>query len=969
MSLEGDWRFCFSKDYDKRPLEFYKLRFDDSKWTNFPVPGILELNGFGKPVYKNTGYAWETTFDDNPPFISMTNNYTGCYRKKVTIPSDWNGKQVYLHVGSATSNLMVWINGKYVGYSEDSKVAAEFEISKYLTKGENLIAMQVMRWCDGSYCEGQDFWRLTGIAREVYLYSRPKGHIGDFHFIADLTNNYKDGQLSYVTDKAVKLQLVDAVGKVVATSNGLKGEIKVTEVHPWTAETPYLYTLYVSQMVGNKTTEVIPFKVGFRHVEIKNSQLLVNGKPILIKGVNRHELDPDGGYVINMERMIEDIKIMKRLNINAVRTCHYPDDPRWYDLCDEYGLYVCAEANYESHGLGFGDKASVSDPQFLNTILERNEANVKTFRNHPSVIVWSLGNESGLGENSYKAYNLVKQLDPTRPVQYERDRISNHDASDIICPMYADPDSCVRALDKHYGKPLIPCEYAHAMGNSMGGFKDYWDLIRSKKEYQGGYIWDFVDQGLRDKSPITGKEIFTYGGDYDEYPASDYNFNCNGIIAPDRRLNPHAYEVGYVHQNVWVTPVALTNGEFELYNEFFFKDIDNLSLEIEINAEGKLVGTITDINIEGIAPQTTKRFLSAQLKEVLDAAIASNKEAEITANFIFKNKQEEYLVDKGQIVARQQFVVTEFNYTDVTKTELQQSPDISIEETNTYMKFKASDVTICISKKTGMIDYLYVDDEAMLKFRESITPEFWRAPTDNDYGAHMQSEFAVWKKPAMELKKVDKHLSGNVCIVTTMFDMPTVHSELIMTYTILADGRIVVNEKLTPSAEASDVPDMFRYGMQLQMPASYSRINYYGRGPEENYIDRNNSSFIGYYEANVKEEYFPYVRPQESGNHTDIRSFAVVNPSNGKGLKFQGTCPMECSAISYLVEDIDDGDNKIHKWGHHSGDLLERDVTQVHISQSQYGVGCINSWFAKPMEKYRLHHGTKDFTFTIAPIK
>lgn len=968
MSLEGIWKFSFSKDYGKHPLNFYKLDYDDSKWDDFKVPAIFEVNGYGKPIYKNTGYAWETTFNTNPPYISEINNYTGCYRKKVTIPAGWNGKSVFLYVGSATSNLMVWVNGKYVGYSEDSKVAAEFDITKYLKTGENTIAMQVMRWCDGSYCEGQDFWRLTGIAREVYLYARSKVHVKDFFVKADLTNDFKDGILSYTTDKSVNVSLVDADGKEVAKASGATGQISVGNVHPWTAETPYLYTLYVTNTNGGKTTEVIPFKVGFRHVEITNSQLCVNGQPILVKGVDRHEIDPDGGYVVSMERMLQDIKIMKRLNFNAVRTCHYSDDPRWYDLCDEYGLYVCAEANYESHGLGFDDHASVKDPRFLKTILEREEGNVKTLRNHPSVIIWSLGNESGLGDNSFKAYALVKKLDGTRPVQYERDRVSNHDATDIICPMYADPDSCLRALSKHYGKPLIQCEYAHAMGNSMGGFKDYWDIIRANREYQGGFIWDFVDQGLRDKSPLTGKEIFTYGGDYDEYPASDYNFNCNGLIAPDRRLNPHAYEVGYIQQSIWVTPVNLQKGEFKVFNEYFFKNIDDITCMIDICTNGKVVKTISNIDIKGIAPQMEKLIVSDEVKSAIADISDSSNGAEITVNFSFMNKDAKLLVDKGQVIARQQFFVKDYDFAATTNVEASNVNNVSLEETTSYLRFKASDVTISIGKNTGLIDYMYVKDEPVLRFRESLTPDFWRAPTDNDYGAQMQNKFAVWKDPARKLLKVECTKQNDGYTVKASFEMTDVKSELMMTYGIKNDGTVVVNEKLTPKSDAKDIPDMFRFGIQLQMPAAFSKVKYYGRGPEENYIDRNNSSFVGYYESDVKNEYFAYIRPQESGNHTDCRYFAIVNPATGNGLKFCGIAPMECSSTPYATSDIDDGPAKVHKWGHHSGDLVDKGVTQVHVSQNQYGIGCINSWWAMPLEKYRLHYGAKEFTFVIKAI-
>ena len=572
LSMEGMWKFHFVKDHQNAPEGFYALKYDDSQWVDFPVPGLFELNGFGDKIYKNIGYAWGTTFKSNPPYIGETNNYTGSYRRTFELPADWNGQEVFFHVGSATSNLTLWVNGKYV----DSKVAAEFNITKYLKKGQNLIAMQIMRWCDGSYLEDQDFWRFTGIAREVYLYATPKVHIQDFFVNADLKNDFKEGvlsgevQIASAKGTTLDLQLIDPQGKEVKqTSVTMINNGPLTfrfetlgNVKAWTAETPNLYTLIMTLKQGDKVLEVIPQRIGFRHIEIKGGQLLVNGQPILIKGADRHELDPDGGYVVSVERMIQDIKIMKYLNINAVRTCHYPDDPRWYDLCDEYGIYLTAESNLESHGMGYGEGTLAKRQDYEQAHLERQYGNVMSFKNHPSIIVWSLGNEAGYGPNFEKAYDWIKSYDQSRPVQYEQAR---HDGkTDIFCPMYMGYEDCEKYAQTDNPRPLIQCEYAHAMGNSIGGFKEYWDIIRKYPKYQGGYIWDFVDQGLRDKSKITGKEIFTYGGDYGRYPASDNNFNCNGIIAPDRRLNPHAYEVRYYYQNVWITDKGLKDGKIEI---------------------------------------------------------------------------------------------------------------------------------------------------------------------------------------------------------------------------------------------------------------------------------------------------------------------------------------------------------------------------------------------------------------------
>ena len=673
---------------------------------------------------------------------------------------------------------------------------------------------------------------------------------------------------------------------------------------------------------------------------------------------------------------------MKQLNINAVRTCHYPDDPRWYELCDEYGLYVTAESNLESHGMGYKEKTLAKNPLFEKAHIERQEGNVITYKNHPSIIVWSLGNEAGYGPNFEKAYDWVKAYDSTRPCQYEQARIEGK--TDIFCPMYMDYKGCENysksGTTSYKGtaiggsgekKPLIQCEYAHAMGNSMGGFKEYWDLIRKYPAYQGGYIWDFVDQGLRDKSKITGKEIFTYGGDYGRYPASDYNFNCNGIIAPDRRLNPHAYEVQYYYQNIWVDDKGLKDGKFEIYNENFFKTLDDVELEWFVGGAagkhhhggnrpaGMTFGHGGKLDLGGIAPQQRKQITCEEMQKTIERVLGHHGDQELFVVFQFKAKDAQPLIEKGQVLARQQFVLNPYQFPEL---EIEKA-DVEKEETESYVKLDAAGTTLTIGKWSGWIDYLDVDGKAMLMDRESILPEFWRAPTDNDYGAGLQRKFGVWKNPGMKLKecKVD----GNTVIST--FDMPEVKAALVMTYTLTAEGEVIVRQQLKADSNAK-VSQLFRYGMQLQMPKEYDAVKYYGRGPVENYIDRNSSEFIGVYENKVKDEYFQYIRPQESGNHTDVRWFRVVN-AEGNGLEFYSNAPMEASALNFLTEDLDDGPDKDKKHGRHSGDLVERPLTQVHIQQRQMGLGCVNSWGAWPCEEYLMPYKDYDFTFAIRPIK
>ena len=938
LSMEGMWRFRFVKNHQEAPQRFYEIDFDDSQWEDFPVPGLFELNGHGDPIYKNIGYSWATTFDTNPPYIGETENYTGSYRRTFVLPESWAGQQVLFHVGSATSNLKVWVNGRYVGYSEDSKVAAEFNITKYLKKGRNLIAMQVMRWCDGSYLEDQDFWRLTGIAREVYLYARPSDHVKDLVVTQDYANG--NGLLSVDVQAPksleVEARLEDAEGNVVGT--GLQQT--VPQVKAWTAETPYLYTLFVNVKKKGRVIQSIRQRVGFRHVEIKDGQLLVNGQAILIKGVDRHELDPDGGYIVSMERMRQDIRIMKQLNINAVRTSHYPDDPRWYELCDSAGLYLVAEANLESHGMGYGEGTLAKRTDFRQMHLERNQGNVLTLRNHPSIIIWSMGNEAGYGPNFEAVYDWIKSVDTSRPVQYEQ--AGNWGKTDIFCPMYYYYRDCEKYAKGKNPRPLIQCEYAHAMGNSMGGFKEYWDLIRKYPKYQGGFIWDFVDQGLRDKSSVTGKEIFTYGGDYGRYPASDYNFNCNGIIAPDRRLNPHAYEVGYYYQNVWIEDKGLRDGSFEVYNENFFKSLDGCQLKWQVKRHQGVV------DLTGVQPQQRKTFVDEQLKQTLQRVLKHHAKDEVVVNFT--------CMQDTQVVARQQFILQPYQFASLQPEKAK----VAKEETKSYVKFSTQGTTMTIGKHSGMIDYLDIDGQPMLVDRQSVTPEFWRAPTDNDYGARLQQRFASWKNPQMKVTSFEASDNG----VVAKIDMPM--ATLTMTYTLMADGAVIVRQQMEPKADAKE-SNMFRYGMQLQMPKQYNQVEYYGRGPHENYIDRNSSEFIGHYKNAVVDEYFPYVRPQESGNHTDVRWFIV---SDGKrGLKFESNAPMECSALPYLVEDLDAGPRKEHAWGQHSGDLVERPLTQVHIQQRQMGLGCVNSWGAWPEEAYRIPLKAYDFQFRITPVR
>lgn len=983
LSLEGKWKFNFVKNHNEAPQDFYTPGYDDTAWEDFTIPGLFETNGYGDAIYKNIGYAWATQFENNPPIVEEKNNYTGSYRKTVNIPASWKGESILLHVGSATSNLSVWVNGKFVGYSEDSKVAAEFDLTKYLTPGkENLIAMQVMRWCDGSYFEDQDFWRLTGIAREVYLYARPKAHIADLFITPDLTDNYTNGTLNIrltpvnAKGKQAVLTLLDSKGATVKTetlrlaSGEASTNWSIASPLKWSAETPNLYRLRVDLVDGSGLVESFTQNVGFRKVEISGGNLRVNGQPVLIKGVNRHEMDPDGGYVISVERMVQDIQIMKQLNINAVRTCHYPDDPRWYDLCDKYGLYLVAEANIETHGMGYGEKTLAKVPRFEQTHLERNRNNTHTFKNHPSIIIWSLGNEAGYGANFEKAYDEVKAYDPSRPVQYERAGLER--GTDIFCPMYYDYKDCESYARGNDPRPLIQCEYAHAMGNSEGGFAEYWELVRKYPKYQGGFIWDFVDQAIRSKNK-DGKEIFAYGGDFGRYPATDHNFNCNGFISPDRKLHPHAYEIGYYYQDIWTAMKDADNGIIEVYNENFFRDLSNVSLTWSLSSNGTELssGTMADIDVPAQAR------VAIQLEGY--KPLTRN---EVTMTVEYRLKKAEPLLDAGHIVARQQFVLSGYVWPSDTETlaEMPLKPAVEGKGSSSAslgvkkdgqlacLTLSANGTCATFNKSTGFLDYLDVDGEPMFEDGYSLMPDFWRAPTDNDYGANLQKKMRVWHEPTYQLQSLEDGKDGLSHKVVATYRLPEPDATLTLTYVLSPNGRLAVEQSLAVNPNASARPVLPRFGMTLVMPKKYSEISYYGRGPVENYWDRKGNAFLGRYTQQVSGQYWQYVRPQESGNHTDVRWWSVYDPEDGAGLTFSASGPLEMESLNYLTEDLDGGPVKEARHMH-SGDLTPRPFTVVHVSLHQMGLGCVNSWGAWPREEYLIPYADHKFSFVITPGK
>ncbi len=968
MTLNGQWKFKWVKHVWQRPMDYYSTSLNDAGWDNIEVPGVWELNGYGDPIYVNAGYAWRNQYKNNPPTVPEENNHVGSYRKTITLPKGWKGKQIIAHFGSVTSNMSLYVNGKYVGYSEDSKLEAEFDITKYLKEGENLIAFQSFRWCDGSYLEDQDFWRFSGVGRDCYLYARNTTHVEDIKINSGLTNNYTDGELKVdiklSSSATVDLELTDCEGNFVAEmslNNSKAGVVSTSLKNPkkWTAETPNLYKLTATVKKGGKVLEVIPFNVGFRTVEMKNGQLCVNGKAILIKGVNRHELDPDGGYVVSPERMEQDIRLMKEFNVNAVRTCHYPDDNLWYDLCDKYGLYVVAEANVESHGMGYNEETLAKNSSYEKAHLERNKRNVYRSFNHPSVIVWSLGNEAGFGPNFEKCYDWIKAYDPSRPVQYEQ--AHGNDYTDIFCPMYYDYTNSEKFVSKNPLKPLIQCEYAHMMGNSGGGFKEYWDMIRKYPAYQGGFIWDFVDQSIHWKNK-NGVDIYAYGGDFNPYDASDNNFLNNGLINPDRVPNPHFYEVGYYQQSIWSTLVDKNKGDIEIYNEYFFRNLDNFYLQWDLIVDGivRRTGIVNDLLVE---PQQTVKVNLGATYEI------KSEWKDVMLNLSYKLKGGEQLLPAGYTLSRQQIAIAEpempaIALSNEVKTNIEVELPAVDDRDNNYLIVKGGDFRVDFNKKNGFISRYNVGGSEMLVEGSQLKPNFWRAPTDNDYGAKSQSKYAIWKNPKMELKSFDSNTTNEGMVeLVVKYDMPSSNGKLEMTYTINNQGRIHIKQDYTTSG--GEVSNLFRFGMKLEMPNDYQFIRYYGRGPIENYADRKASEFVGVYSQKVDDQAYPYIRPQETGTKTEVRWWTQY-ARNGRGLRFTSNELYSISALNYTVDSLDDGKDKGQK---HFAEVGKSDFVTVCIDNVQMGLGCRNSWGALPLPAYQLKNENRQFEFLIEPVR
>ncbi|WP_347175083.1 glycoside hydrolase family 2 TIM barrel-domain containing protein [Polaribacter uvawellassae] len=970
LSLNGIWKFNWVRDPELRPKDFYKNDYSTESWKDLKVPSNWEVEGYGVPIYTNVIYPFAPR-NPNPPDIPDGYNPVGSYKRTFNLPASFSDKEIVVHFGAVKSAFYIWVNGEKVGYSQGSKLPAEFNLTKFVKKGTNTIALEVYRWSDGSYLEDQDFWRFSGIERDVYLYAKPKVFVDDFTVKAGLINNYTDGDfhlaisLKNVQKSAEKSSISVKIvkdGKTVyqseknininpKESKTLDFSTKISQVLPWTAETPNLYELHITHKNNSEIVkEAIVRKIGFRTSEVKNGRYVLNGKPILFKGVNRHETDPITGHVISKESMLRDIKIFKEYNINAVRTSHYPNDPYWYELCDEYGIYVIDEANIESHGMGYNlERTLGNNPKWLNAHLSRTQRMIARDKNHPSILIWSLGNEAGNGYNFYKTYLLAKEMDNTRPVQYERAGLQWN--TDLYVPMYLTPANVEKyAKDNTKNISLIQCEYAHAMGNSMGGFKEYWDLYEKYDKLQGGFIWDFVDQGL--KTIKNGKEIYAYGGDFGPKDVpSDNNFLNNGLVQPDRKPNPHIYEVKHIQQNIKFYENDLSKGIINIKNWYFYRDVSNYTFSWNIIADGKVVekGNLKNV---AVLPQETKAFtipFKTKLKE--------NTEYFLNINATLKTN--EPLLSKGFEVAYEQFQLTT---KEVQKTK-KATRKISFTDNDKEVIVNGRNFKITFNKEKGQLTSYNYRGKNIIKKAADVN--FWRAPSDNDFGARTQVKFRAWKDVATKFKVATtiQQENNNSLTINTKRIFFDGDAEYIQTYTIDGNGTIkITNDFKAIKGEHSNI---YKFGNELILPETYKTIEWYGKGPFESYLDRQHAAKIGLFKQTIDEQYFPYIRPQLTGNKMGVR-WAKIQQKNGIGIYIIGEKPLNVSALHFSTEDLDSGIKKTQK---HAGEITPRKEVYLNIDGFSSGLGSINSWGYLPLEQYRLPYKSYNYSYWIIPIK
>jgi len=973
QSLNGNWKFHWVRKPADRPVDFYKPDYDVNDWDDIPVPSNWEIEGYGIPIYVNQPY--EFTDDPNPPDIPHDYNPVGSYRTTFSIPKDWKDRQVILHFGAVKSAMYVWVNGGMVGYSQGSKLPAEFDISEHIQKGENTLAVEVYRWSDGTWLECQDFWRISGIERDVYLYAVPEVNISDYFVHAGLTNGYKDGMFEleveiqkfvekdkFPVNLAVKLFDDFADSTIINYERDIKNdeleyhyfESLIPDVKKWSSENPHLYTLVLtlSDKKGN-VKESLSCKVGFRTSEIKDGQLLVNGVPILMKGVNRHEHDPITGHVISYESMLRDIEIMKQNNINTVRTSHYPNDPIWYDLCDKFGLYVIDEANIESHGMGYHpDRTLGNNPLFKKAHLGRVQRVVERDKNHPSVIIWSMGNEAGDGVNFDTCYLWIKERDLSRPVHYERAEYGMN--TDIFCPMYAGIWYLERYASHRQARPLIMCEYAHAMGNSTGNLQDYWDVIEKYDQLQGGSIWDWVDQGLL-KTDTNGVEYYAYGGDYGpEDVPSDGNFCINGLVHPDRSLHPGLIEVKKVYQYVQIKPVDLEDGKVKIINKHDFTNLDKYDIYYWLKGDGENVSGGV-IESPDVPPHGEKEFM------IPIPDVEPETGTEYFLNFSVVLREDKPFRPKGFEVAAEQMKMP--MYRDPVQYEIPESLRLNLDMSGENPVIRGNEFRIIFDKEIGtIVSWLFLETELI---KSGPVPNYWRAPTDNDFGNGMDKRCAIWKEMSNERNILDFTVSQpdyqtvEVDVLYGFPDNDVIHHTKFKVY---ATGDVIVSNEIDPGS--SVLPEMPKFGMKMQLPEILENLAWFGRGPHENYQDRNSSAFVDLYQSKTSEQYYPYVRPQENGYKTDVRWLSLTD-YQGIGIIVTGMPKVSFSALNYSIEDLDQGTRKNYR---HTNDLHPGDFVELMVDYKQMGVGGDDSWWARPHKEYQLPAEKYSYSFRMRPL-
>lgn len=978
QSLNGMWKFNLSQKPSERPFWFFKDDFDTRAWKEIKVPANWELEGYDYPIYVNVQYPHKAT----PPKIQEHYNPVGSYKRTFTIPENWQGKDVVLHIGAASSMVNVWVNEQFVGYSEDSKTPAEFNITQFLKKGENSLAIEIFRWCDGSYLEDQDFWRMSGITRDIYLLARAEQQVQDFRVIAGLDETYTNGVFSLNIDiqnngANAGATLIEAVlsdnGNAVQTFSknidagtaSVAFDATLPNVKQWSAEIPDLYELVITLKNGENVVEVIRQDVGFRTSEIKNGNLLINGKYVYLKGANIHEHHDKNGHYQDKETMLLDIKTMKAHNLNAVRTSHYPEPELWYELCNKYGLYLVDEANVESHGMGYGKESLAKDSTWMDAHLFRTRNMWERDKNQPSVIIWSLGNEAGNGVNFYATYDYLKSVDKTRPVQYERAGLEYN--TDIFCPMYARMGRMEEYAKTNPERPLIQCEYAHAMGNSVGNLQDYWTLIEKYPALQGGFIWDWVDQGLL-TADSTGEKFWAYGGDFgpDTVP-SDGNFCCNGLVSPDRSVKPHLLEVKKVYQYIGFKAVDLKKGTIEIKNKYAFLNLSAFDFNWEIVGDGQVVknGSFGEINLE--PGQTSVATFDNKFEPAAGVEYFLNIKATLKNNWS--------LLEAGTELAAEQFELPVF--VAVPPVKKAEFAAVNIQDSENSIAISGEGFTVAFDKKAGVMTSFKKGDSELLK--SGPVPDFWRAPTDNDYGNGLDRRSRVWRT-AGETRKVTgvavSQKAKNSAEVIFKFDLVNDSNQVIANYqsgyTVYGSGDVLVDNSFKMTK--SDLPEIVKMGMNLEMPRKYDQFTYLGRGPQESYWDRKTSAFVGLYKQTVADQYWEYVRPQENGNKTDVR-WAAVTDTDGNGLLFVGLPLLEVSAHHNILTDFESmgrtdgrqrkGEKVVNR---HINDVKPRDLTSVNIDYKQMGVGGDDSWGARTHDEYRLTAKEYKYAFRMKPV-